>query len=215
MKLIFFLLPLFFVFGQWESDTLGLKVKKAGFYYSPKSLFYNSPQINESNNKDLNKLLEKSIKNQSNKIYFKNNENNNFAYSNGHIIYLNAGKFKENLNYFIKTQRWNEFYLFEDQFINFYPGGFVNYGVGFDGIFSNNIGFGNSFNIQNVYCVFSIDKEDFFCLEKNIVRSRIRKYSKEISKKFRKSNRQIENLIDVFDEIYSKDSTIINKIWFE
>jgi hypothetical protein len=65
--------------------------------------------------------------------------------------------------------------------------------------------------IQNMFCVFDIKKDDFYCIEKQEFRRRIKKYP-HVLKKYRKSKKSIRDYIETLKEISTIDSSEIEVI---
>ncbi len=229
MKLLRLCLLLFFitfssiVFSQIRIDSIGkLTTKKIGFYLSPETLYLNSTieNIVDKQKKDsaytISNALEKTLNFRKNKLFFCRNNNSffsYFAYSDGNSVYFNSNNYKndyENSNYFIKSIRWRDYYFFEEQFIHINPGGFLNYG--FSSFPTMDIFFNGNIIVQNMFCSFDVKLENFFCIEKQEIRKRLKKKYPEVFLKYRKSNKNILNYIESLQEIESIDSTGVEKI---
>ena len=215
--LFFFIFSIHFIFSQSSI----IQNKKKGFYLTAEDLYLNRnteslyEKINDSTEQKI--VLNESVFSQNkNKIFVKNKTlDNYFAYSDGKFVYFNSKNYKNTVSflqsdYFMQSIRWKDFYFFEEQIVSVVPGGFVGVGVGMFSVFD--MGFSGNISVQNLFCSFDIKKENFFCVEKQEIRRRIKKNYPAVFQKYRKSKKTLQNYLEALQEIETIDSLGIEKI---
>lgn len=222
MRLLLLLLVLpIWLFSQTKTDSIAnFSAKKKGFYLSAETLYLNTPLKNEEKDTVSHKptITEKNLLFNKNKLFLKNRVDSffsYFAYSDGNAVYFNSNNYKsENAHsdYFIKSTRWGNYYFFEEQFVNVVPNGFAGVGGSFGDFSGMNLAFGGTIIIQNMFCSFDIKQENFFCVEKQEIKRRIKQSYREIFLKYRKSKKTLTDYIQSLQEIKSIDANGVEKI---
>jgi hypothetical protein len=214
MKLFFglFMIPIV-LFSQINFDK---NQKKMGFYDSAKNLYQNNAiLLNDSMLKQKNTLIFKN-----NKLYTSKEQEKYFAYSDQKNVYFNSINYKNksglfDSDYFIKSIRFANYYFFEEKFITVQPNGFVSFGGNSGGFFGLDLMMNNSIMVQNMFCLFDIKKEDFYCNEKHFFRKKLKKLYPSEFIKYRKTPKKIENFVESIKNLSSLDSAAIEKMIYE